>query len=122
MAPLLGSSQGAGWDPSRRLLRRADFVRLAATGARVETRHLVALSAPSATVARVGITVSRKVGGAVVRNRVKRWIREAVRVRYHRLPAVELVLVARKASAAAGLVHLCADVDRVILRLGGATA
>jgi ribonuclease P protein component len=45
--------------------------------------------------ARVGITVSSKVGGAVVRNRVKRRIREAVREELALLPAVELVLVAR---------------------------
>jgi ribonuclease P protein component len=47
------------------------------------------------TLARVGITVSSKVGGAVVRNRVKRKLREAIRHEIAGLPAVDLVLVAR---------------------------
>ena len=45
--------------------------------------------------ARVGITVSSKVGGAVIRNRVKRKLREAIRHEIARLPPVDLVLVAR---------------------------
>jgi ribonuclease P protein component len=49
-------------------------------------------------LARVGITVSSKVGGAVVRNRVKRRIREAVRHELASLPAVDLVLVARSSA------------------------
>ena len=46
---------------------------------------------------RMGITVSRKVGGAVVRNRVKRWIRECYRRRHDgAFPAqVDFVVVAR---------------------------
>jgi ribonuclease P protein component len=116
VSTLLGLQNGAGWDRSRRLLRRADFVRLSATGVRAETRTLVALSAPAAAP-RVGITVSRKVGGAVVRNRVRRWIREAVRVRWARMPSVDVVLVARRAAAGCGLVAIGVDVDRVIDRL-----
>jgi len=57
---------------------------------------------PSPPVARLGITVSRKVGNAVVRNRVKRSVREWFRARRPRLaPGVELVVIGR--SAAAGL-------------------
>ena len=49
-------------------------------------------------VARVGLTVSSKVGGAVTRNRIRRRLREAVRLELARLPAVDLVLVARASS------------------------
>ena len=44
---------------------------------------------------RLGITVSRRVGNAVERNRWKRLIRESFRLTQHRLPALDLVCVAR---------------------------
>jgi len=43
--------------------------------------------------ARLGLAVSRKVGGAVVRNRWKRAVREAFRQSQHELPALDLVCI-----------------------------
>jgi ribonuclease P protein component len=54
-------------------------------------------------VARVGLTVSGKVGGAAVRNRVKRRLREAVRHELSALPAVDLVVVARASAVTASV-------------------
>ena len=52
---------------------------------------------------RIGITVSSKVGNAVERNRVKRWVREAWREIRPELPPVDLVVIARPAAVRMGL-------------------
>jgi ribonuclease P protein component len=66
---------------------------------------------------RVGITVSGRVGKAVVRNRVRRRLRAALGVRFDQLPAsADVVLVARPASAQASWAELCAGVDSVLGR------
>ena len=67
--------------------------------------------------ARVGITVSGRVGKAVVRNRVRRRLREALRGRMAQLPRGNDVLItARPASASASWPELCAAVDTVLAR------
>jgi ribonuclease P protein component len=66
---------------------------------------------------RVGITVSGRVGKAVVRNRVRRRLREALAARFDRLPpAADVVVAARPASAAASWSELCAALDSVLAR------
>lgn len=67
--------------------------------------------------ARVGFSVSKRVGGAVVRNRVKRRLREAVRVRltsFH--PGWDIVISARPAAANADYATLDAELGGLIER------
>ena len=69
---------------------------------------------------RIGVTVSRKVGGAVVRNRVKRWIRECYPAPADALSRpVDLVVVARPAAAGAGHAGVCRELSALARRLGG---
>jgi ribonuclease P protein component len=63
----------------RRLSRSAEFERVYRQGRSVSNRHLVLYSFPNDSIdrPRLGLSVSRKVGGAVERNHVKRLLREA---------------------------------------------
>jgi ribonuclease P protein component len=75
----------------------------------------VAADGPS----RIGVTASRKVGGAVTRNRLRRRVREQVRARYARLkPGWDLVLVVRPAAAEASSAELGAALDSLFARAG----
>jgi ribonuclease P protein component len=111
-----------------RLLRRGDFLAVRDGGSGFADGPLAASfrargqRAPTRPgmppgLARVGITVSSKVGGAVVRNRVKRRIREAVREELAAFPAVDLVLVARASAVDASVDELRAWLRRAARRI-----
>ena len=76
----------------------------------------------SADPPRAGFTVSKAVGVAGVRNRVKRRLRHAVRDRIDALPAGSLLVVrAQPAAAAASYAELASDLDRCLQRVGVTT-
>jgi len=62
-------------------LRRADFEKLYGDGSRIEGDYFVILYSPNGLgKMRLGVTVSKRVGHAVIRNRVKRLVREFFRL------------------------------------------
>jgi ribonuclease P protein component len=107
--------------PAAARMRRSTEFRLAAsqgsrTGRPLLSGHL--LVRPVAEPARVGFVVSKKVGPAVVRNRVKRRLRQLTRGHLRSLPGGSLlVLRANPRAAAARQEDLAAELDLVIAGL-----
>ena len=82
----------------RRLSRSGEFERVYREGRSHASRHLVVYAFPRADAdsPRLGVSVGRKLGGAVERNKVKRLLREAFWARAEGLPdGLDFVIVAR---------------------------
>ena len=103
----------------QRLRTPAEFRRVREVAPRGIPHQLLVLHVAPNELARsrVGITVSGRVGKAVVRNRVRRRLREALRLRLSQIaPGNDLLITARPASAGATWPELCAAVDSVLGR------
>ena len=92
-------SKPLGFPKSSRIVRRNEYRAVQRSSLRVVTDHFIIYARKRRTRSnRLGITVSKKVGNAVIRNRVKRLVRESFRLNKTTLPQqLDLVLVARKA-------------------------
>ena len=88
---------GLSFPKSIRLRTRREYISVQRSHYRFVTNHFIVYARPNRSVTtKLGITVSRKVGRANVRNRIKRWVREAFRLNLERLPVgLLLVFVAR---------------------------
>ncbi len=88
---------GQRFPQEARIRRGADYRALTRTARRFHTRSFVFLYRRGETGrSRVGITASRRVGNAVVRNRIKRWVREFARRHMGSLAgAWDIVVIAR---------------------------
>jgi ribonuclease P protein component len=95
---------GSGFPRAARLLKHSDFERVYKQGRRHFSPHMTVFFLPQAEDAlpekssRVGFTVGRVLGGAVQRNRIKRRLREAVRLRRSTLPGTVDVVINPKKS------------------------
>lgn len=95
------SGGGQGFPRRARLTRPAQYQRVFRGAQRVGDRYFTILAKPNeACLPRLGLAVSRKVSRrAVVRNRLKRVIRESFRHQLTTLPPRDLVVIAKPAAA-----------------------
>jgi ribonuclease P protein component len=108
--------------PPGRLTRRAEFLRAAAKGCKAPMPGLVLQAVPrdDQEPARLGFTVTRKIGNAVIRNRTRRRLKEAARLVLAERPlsGVDLVLVGRAATRGRDFSALQADLRRALAKAG----
>ncbi len=101
-----------------RVRLRSDYLAIQNRGRRVAGPQLLLFARAGA--GRIGVTVSRKVGGAVVRNRVKRWVRDCFRRRRDEFPrGLDVVVVARPAAGTSDHETVCRELTALARRLGG---
>lgn len=85
-----------------RLRQRVDYVAVQTGGKKLQGRHILAIAQPRAESCprgRLGLTVTKKVGNAVVRNRIKRLLREWLRLHGWVPTGWDMVLVAKDSAA-----------------------
>lgn len=115
------SPKRLGFARSQRLKQGRDFTRTRQEGQRAVLGCLIAnwRRLPADAVTRLGVVTSKKIGGAVVRNRARRLMREVFRAHQHELTQpVDLVLVARQSIVGRGLTGVEKDFLATMSRAG----
>lgn len=100
-----------------RLKHNADFKRVYSKGRSISVGPIVVYSIKTDGSVRVGFSVSKKLGNAVKRNRIRRLLREATRALLGELAGgYDVVVVARRSSANASLSDLYEALRRAFSR------
>lgn len=123
-----------GFPARLRIKQRREFLQVQQGGRKHHVRHFIVFVSPRRTEVtpagapqagalggpgptRLGITVTRKIGNAVERNRIKRLVREVFRLHRARLPeGLDLVWVAKQQAAQASFADVLDDFEALARR------
>ena len=105
-----------------RLLNRKDFVNLNRLGKRYHTKHFLVIVKENETgINRLGVTVTKKTGNAVKRNRVKRLAREFFRLNKNKIfIGCDIVIIGKKNSFLLNYTDIKEELGEIILNKGSA--
>ena len=100
---------GYGFEKHHRILKRPEFLNLAECGKKISDRHFIIVFQPNDMGrTRLGITVTKKVGSAVTRNRIKRQLREFFRLNRQHMKGhwdINIIVKQKTAGIDTGQVH-----------------
>lgn len=122
MVDILGCA-GFGYQKVDRLLKRPEFRRVYQSGRKVANgyftiQYRIRLLSKASTTPKLGISVSRRVGNAVVRNRVKRLVREFFRCHRDLLPGpIDLNVIARADAAMQSRHRLRVSLETLFMKI-----
>ncbi len=97
-----------------RIKKRADFLKVYKEGTQTDTGHFkIAVLPNSLNTRRLGITVSKKTGNAVRRNRIKRCLREYFRQNKELFPpSSDIVITARTGAGSLKFAQIAAELEK----------
>lgn len=102
-----------------RLRRRADFISLSVSARKSTAPHFIILCGTSDSLfPRIGITVTKKIGNAVCRNRIKRFIREFVRNNKEFFTPADYNVIARAGAGLLKYATVCQELANALARIG----
>lgn len=112
---------------SKRIAKRRDFLRVYETGRKIVSRYVVLFFAASELPhSRIGITATKKLGKANIRNRLKRWTREVYRRQREPLGldahSLDVVVNVKPDAASASFQDYSRDLSRALERIAGSRA
>jgi len=107
------------FDKSGRLRKRTEFKAVAAEGRKVYLPDFIIIMAVSVfPYSRIGVTVSRKVGNSVHRNRIKRLVREFFRNNRDLFLSADYSIIARSGAVKLEYTEVCQEIANGLCRIG----
>ena len=110
---------GYGFHKEERLRKRKEFLRIAKCGRRIDTRFfLIAYALGENQRSRLGVTVTKRIGPAVKRNRIKRLVKESFRLLRPHLSGIwDINIIAKKTAAQLTFKDAIQDIEKGFKRI-----